>query len=44
MLDVWEQNYIKTAKAKGLKRVQVLYRHGLRNALPPVIPTNQSTI
>ncbi len=37
MLDVWEQNYIKTAKAKGLNRVQVLYRHGLRNALLPVI-------
>ncbi len=37
MLDVWEQNYIKTAKAKGLNRLQVLYRHGLRNALLPVI-------
>jgi len=37
MLDVWEQNYIKTAKAKGLNRIQVLYRHGLRNALLPVI-------
>lgn len=37
MLDVWEQNYIKTAKAKGLNRVQVLYRHALRNALLPVI-------
>lgn len=37
MLEVWEQNYIKTAKAKGLNRLQVLYRHGLRNALLPVI-------
>lgn len=37
MLEVWEQNYIKTAKAKGLNRIQVLYRHGLRNALLPVI-------
>ena len=37
MLEVWEQNYIKTAKAKGLSRLQVLYRHGLRNALLPVI-------
>ena len=37
MLDVWEQSYIKTAKAKGLSRLQVLYRHGLRNALLPVI-------
>ncbi|KKO44183.1 peptide ABC transporter permease [Arsukibacterium ikkense] len=37
MLNVWEQNYIKTARAKGLSRGQVLYRHGLRNALLPVI-------
>ena len=37
MLDVWEQSYIKTARAKGLNRGQVLYRHGLRNALLPVI-------
>ena len=37
MLDVWEQSYIKTARAKGLNRAQVLYRHGLRNALLPVI-------
>jgi cationic peptide transport system permease protein len=37
MLNVWEQNYIKTAQAKGLSRGQVLYRHGLRNALLPVI-------
>ena len=37
MLDVWQQNYIKTARAKGLSRGQVLYRHGLRNALLPVI-------
>lgn len=37
MLDVWEQSYIKTARAKGLNRGQVLYRHALRNALLPVI-------
>ena len=37
MLEVWEQSYIKTARAKGLRRSQVLYRHGLRNALLPVI-------
>lgn len=37
MLDVWEQSYIKTARAKGLNRTQVLYRHALRNALLPVI-------
>ena len=37
MLAVLEQSYIKTARAKGLNRGQVLYRHGLRNALLPVI-------
>ena len=35
MLDVLDQNYIKTARAKGLTRLQVLYTHGLRNALLP---------
>ena len=37
MLAVLEQSYIKTARAKGLSRAQVLYHHGLRNALLPVI-------
>ena len=37
MLDVLETSYIKTARAKGLTRLQVLFRHGLRNALLPVI-------
>lgn len=38
MLGVWQQSYIKTARAKGLSRSQVLYRHGLRNAMMPVLP------
>ncbi|MDP4535007.1 ABC transporter permease [Alkalimonas collagenimarina] len=37
MLGVWQQSYIKTARAKGLSRSQVLYRHGLRNAMMPVL-------
>ncbi|MEH8020349.1 ABC transporter permease [Rheinheimera metallidurans] len=37
ILEVWEQSYIKAARAKGLSRGQVLYRHALRNALLPVI-------
>lgn len=36
MLNVLEKNYIKTARAKGLSRGQVLWHHGLRNALLPV--------
>ena len=37
MLDVLEQNYIKTARAKGLTRPQLIFHHALRNALLPVI-------
>ena len=37
MLNVLEQNYIKTARAKGLNRRQLILHHALRNALLPVI-------
>ncbi|ASD66492.1 ABC transporter permease [Pseudoalteromonas piscicida] len=37
MLEVLEQNYIKTARAKGLNRSQLIIHHALRNALLPVI-------
>lgn len=37
MLDVLEQDYIRTAYAKGLAKRTVVLRHGLRNALNPVI-------
>jgi peptide/nickel transport system permease protein len=37
MLDVLNQDYIRTAYAKGLSRKQVIWKHGLRNALNPVI-------
>ena len=37
MLDVLSQDYIRTAYAKGLSRRAVVFRHGLRNALNPVI-------
>ena len=37
MLDVLNQDYIRTAYAKGLSQRQVVYRHALRNALNPVI-------
>lgn len=36
-LDVVRQDYMRTAKAKGLSRATVIYKHGLRNALIPVI-------
>ena len=37
MLDVLSQDYIRTAYAKGLSRFQVVIKHGLCNALNPVI-------
>ncbi len=37
MLDVLSQDYIRTARAKGLSNNTVIYRHALRNALNPVI-------
>lgn len=36
-LDVLHQDYLRTARAKGLTRTQALVRHGLRNASLPVI-------
>lgn len=37
MLDAINQEYIKTARAKGLKSGKVVFKHALRNALIPVI-------
>ena len=37
MLEVMQEDYIRTARSKGLKRWAVIYRHGLKNALIPVI-------
>ena len=37
MLEVIRQDYIRTAKAKGVAEETVYYKHGLRNALLPTI-------
>ncbi len=37
MLEVIRQDYITTARAKGLPENKVIYRHALRNALLPII-------
>jgi peptide/nickel transport system permease protein len=37
MLDVMRQNYIQTARAKGLPEDRVIYVHALRNAVNPLI-------
>ena len=37
MLEVLGQDYVRTARAKGLREWVVLLRHGLRNAMLPII-------
>ncbi len=37
MLEVIRQDYIRTARAKGLKEKVVIYRHAFRNAIIPII-------
>jgi oligopeptide transport system permease protein len=37
MLDVLGQDYIRTAKAKGVSQRNIIFRHALKNALTPVI-------
>lgn len=37
MLDVMRQDYIRTARSKGLMEKVVIYRHALKNALIPVV-------
>ncbi|QZT34318.1 ABC transporter permease [Caldalkalibacillus thermarum TA2.A1] len=37
MLEVIRQDYIRTARAKGFRERTVIYKHGLRNAMIPVI-------
>ncbi|MBR9894053.1 ABC transporter permease [bacterium] len=37
MIDIFDQDFIRTARAKGLPRSIVLYRHALRSGLVPVV-------
>lgn len=37
MLEVVRQDYIRTARAKGLKEKTVIYKHALRNAMIPIV-------
>lgn len=37
MLEVLQEDYIRTARAKGLREQKVIYGHALRNALIPVV-------
>ena len=37
MIDVLSQDYVRTARAKGLARGAILFRHALPNAILPII-------
>ena len=37
MLDVIDQDYVKTAKSKGILRTAIIWKHEVRNALMPVV-------
>lgn len=37
MLEVIDQDYVRTARAKGLKEKTVMYKHAFRNALIPIV-------
>ncbi len=44
MLDVLSQDYIKTAKSKGLSQRKIITRHALRNAIMPVVTIMGPTV
>ena len=44
MLEVLHQDYLRTARAKGLEERKVIYKHALRNALIPIITLIALTI
>lgn len=37
VLEILQQDYLRTARAKGIGRFKVIYKHALRNALIPII-------
>ena len=37
MLEVLREDYVRTARAKGLRELEVVYRHALRNASIPIV-------
>ncbi|TXD84921.1 ABC transporter permease [Subsaximicrobium wynnwilliamsii] len=37
LLEVFNQDYIRTARAKGLSEIQIIRRHAVKNALNPVV-------
>ena len=39
MIEVLDKDYIRTARAKGLKKTRIIFIHALKNAMIPIITT-----
>ncbi|HWR61956.1 MAG TPA: ABC transporter permease [Clostridia bacterium] len=44
MIDVASQDYIKTAKSKGLSQRQIIWKHQIRNAIMPIVTSLGTTV
>lgn len=44
MLEIVQQDYIKTAKSKGISKFRVTYKHQIRNAIMPVVTVLGPTV
>jgi peptide/nickel transport system permease protein len=44
MMDAMSQDYVRTAKAKGLSPGKVIFKHTLRNALNPIVTTISTSL
>ena len=44
MLEVLQQDYIKTAKSKGISKFRITYKHQIRNAIMPIITVLGPTV
>ena len=44
MLEVVQQDYIKTARSKGISKFRITYKHQIRNAIMPIITVLGPTV
>ncbi len=44
MLEVVQQDYIKTARSKGISRFRITYKHQIRNAIMPIVTVLGPTV
>lgn len=44
MIEVYQQDYVKTAKSKGISKFRVIWKHQIRNAIMPVVTVLGPTV